>query len=277
MFTCKICGRKFRKSQSLAGHVSGAHSQNQATASETDNQTTEPATEVEAEPAEAAAAVEEPGTAEEIRGYLKKGYSFNQLTGQLHFDSRSVRREIVKMVPPAADSEQPTALTTIPVVVKSTEAVTPEFILNRLADGSDEWRKMLEGMMLLRAAQKMNREDVEIMRMQAEAEAKLLEPILRVMKEAREEQDAAAARAKESSIEIARNAAQEAAAETAREVATYFEQKKPDRVETKKPFEDMMSRVMETSLKKLLDIMFPGAGTEAPPGFSVKKIKKGGE
>jgi len=266
MFTCKICGRKFRKSQSLAGHVSGAHSQNQATASETDNQTTEPATEVEAEPAEAA--VEEPGTAEEIRGYLKKGYSFNQLTGQLHFDSRSVRREIVKMVPPAADSEQPTALTTIPVV---------EFILNRLADGSDEWRKMLEGMMLLRAAQKMNREDVEIMRMQAEAEAKLLEPILRVMKEAREEQDAAAARAKESSIEIARNAAQEAAAETAREVATYFEQKKPDRVETKKPFEDMMSRVMETSLKKLLDIMFPGAGTEAPPGFSVKKIKKGGE
>ncbi|MDD2672507.1 MAG: hypothetical protein PHW43_08865, partial [Syntrophales bacterium] len=84
-------------------------------------------------------------------------------------------------------------------------------IMQRLANGSQDWHLRLEGMMLLRAAQKMNRDDIEMVRMQAEADAKLIEPILKLMKETREEQDAAAARAKASSEEIADRAAYETA------------------------------------------------------------------
>ena len=85
--------------------------------------------------------------------------------------------------------------------------------MQRLANGSNDWHLRLEGMLLLRAAQKMNRDDIEMVRMQAEADAKLIEPILKLMKETREEQDAAAHRAKESNVEIADKAAYETAAQ----------------------------------------------------------------
>jgi len=80
-----------------------------------------------------------------------------------------------------------------------------------LADGSEDWHLRLEGMMLLRAAQKMNRDDIEMTRMQAEADATRIRPILDLMKETRLEQDAAAQRAKSSSEEIADRAAYETA------------------------------------------------------------------
>jgi hypothetical protein len=66
-------------------------------------------------------------------------------------------------------------------------------------------------MMLLRAAQRMNRDDIEMTRMQAEADATRIKPILDLMKETRLEQDAAAQRAKESNTEIADRAAYETA------------------------------------------------------------------
>jgi gas vesicle protein len=52
---------------------------------------------------------------------------------------------------------------------------------------------------------------VNIQKGSAEADAKRMEPILKLMKETREEQDAAAQRAKESNIEIADRAAYETA------------------------------------------------------------------
>ena len=62
--------------------------------------------------------------------------------------------------------------------------------------------------MKFRAAMLMVMDLVDIQKGLAEADARRMEPILRLMKETREEQDAAAARAKASSEEIADRAAQ---------------------------------------------------------------------
>ena len=83
--------------------------------------------------------------------------------------------------------------------------------MQRLANGSQDWHLRLEGMMLLRAAQRMNRDDIEMTRMQAEADATRIRPILELMRETRLEQDAAAQRAKESNMEIAERTAYETA------------------------------------------------------------------
>ena len=99
----------------------------------------------------------------------------------------------------------------LPVTTKGTEIITPEAIMQRLANGSEDWHLRLEGMMLLRAAQRMNRDDIEMTRMQAESDATRIKPILDLMKETRLEQDAAAQRAKESNMEIAERTAYETA------------------------------------------------------------------
>jgi hypothetical protein len=60
---------------------------------------------------------------------------------------------------------------------------------------------------------------VNVQKGSAEADARRLEPILRLMKETREEQDAAAHRAKESNMEIADKAAYETANQLSQVIA----------------------------------------------------------
>jgi hypothetical protein len=251
MFKCKACGREFRSKQALASHTGHAHRKKQPAErvplaypdipesspekpslkptgkevievpepASSGSPDTPQVTAVEPEPVpaskESTEAVESGTTgmsqAERIRYYLSKGYTFEQLTRTFNFPESSVYQEIEKVVPPegkAAGEEKERGL---PVTVKGTEIVTPEYIMRSLANGSEDWRLRLEGMMLLRAAQKMNRDDIEMTRMQAEADATRIRPILELMKETRLEQDAAAQRAKESNIEIADRAAYETA------------------------------------------------------------------
>jgi hypothetical protein len=84
--------------------------------------------------------------------------------------------------------------------------INPEAILNQylLGDG-DSGKWMLKGMMVLT--------DVEIMKGQAEAQSKAIQPILSLMEKSREDMDSAAQRAKESNQEIANRAAAGAAAQ----------------------------------------------------------------
>ena len=100
--------------------------------------------------------------------------------------------------------------TGMPAVVKKGDILSPEYIVQHLANGGNDRKTRIEGMMLLRAAQKMNREGAEIEILRAEAEAKRLEPLLKVLREGREELDAAAARAKGQSFEMAQEAADSA-------------------------------------------------------------------
>jgi hypothetical protein len=75
--------------------------------------------------------------------------------------------------------------------------------------------------------------------------------------------------------QAAQVAAQEAARETAAQVAAYFDQKKPDIASTPSPMEGVFARVLEGTLSSLMGKLFPGGGTETPPGFTVEKKQKG--
>jgi len=91
------------------------------------------------------------------------------------------------------------------------EMIAPEAVLRQYMGGTPEEELELRAIMKFRAAMLMVMDLVNVQKGSAEADAKRMEPILRLMKETREEQDAAAHRAKESNVEIADRAAYETA------------------------------------------------------------------
>ena len=88
------------------------------------------------------------------------------------------------------------------------EMTSPEAVLRQYMGGSDVELAELKAIMKFRAAMLMVMDLADIQKGLAEADARRMEPVLKLMKETREEQDAAAARAKASSEEIADRAAQ---------------------------------------------------------------------
>ncbi len=212
MFTCKVCSRKFKTEQGLGGHMSGMHPREREigeheafieTGDETnDDLPVEPTGEDNDDSDETTG--EEDGVGAEIRKYLSQGWSFEDLTRKLHFSDKSVRREIAKM-------ESPSGQNTLPVVMKEKEVMSPEALLRVYSNGSLEDRLELRGMMKMRAAMLMVMELCNIQRMTAEADVKRFTPMLEMLKESRSELDAAAARAKDSNVEIAERAAFEVA------------------------------------------------------------------
>jgi len=200
MFECKLCGKKFKSANALGGHMANAHPRNQSVAPAQINNP-EPNQEAQATETES----EEEGVGIEIRNCLNQGYNFEELTKQFGFSPRSVRREMEKFVRPASEQNN------MPVTYKQTEVINPEAVLRRYTDGSYEDEIELRGMMKLRAAMLMVMDLVNIQKGEAEADARRVEPILRMMKEGREEMDAAARRAKESNVEIAERAAYDTA------------------------------------------------------------------
>jgi len=194
MFTCSVCGKKFKTMQALGGHVGHAHPQHKLEDAP------------ETQPAENG-----PGVMENIRKLRSQGYTARQVKDEFGYARSTVDQVFAEYIQPEGKAEGDEREAGLPVTTKGTEIITPEAIMQRLANGSDDWHLRLEGMMLLRAAQRMNRDDIEMTRMQAEADATRIRPILELMKETRLEQDAAAQRAKESSIEIAERTAYETA------------------------------------------------------------------
>mgnify|MGYP001046307304 CR=1 FL=1 len=91
------------------------------------------------------------------------------------------------------------------------EMIAPEAVLRQYMGGTPEEESELRAIMKFRAAMLMVMDLVNIQKGDAEADARRMEPILKLMKETREEQDAAAQRAKESNIEIAERTAYETA------------------------------------------------------------------
>ena len=216
MFTCSVCGKKFKTMQALGGHVGRAHPQNK-TEKMPENNNPEPV-EVEdvveavpEEPSQTQPSDNGPGVMENIRNLRRQGYSARQVKEEFGYARSTVDQVFTESIKPEGKAEDSDSESDLPVTTRGTEVVTPEFIMQRLANGSEDWHLRLEGMMLLRAAQKMNRDDIEMTRMQAEADATRIRPILDLMKETRLEQDAAAQRAKSSSEEIADRAAYETA------------------------------------------------------------------
>ena len=163
-----------------------------------------------------------------------------------------------------------------PVVRKSgggEEMIAPEEVLRQYMGGTPEGDIELRAIMKFRAAMLMVMDLVAIQKSSAEADAKRMMPILSLMKETREEQDAAAARAKASSEDIADRAAQETAghligtiSQNNAQVGTSIEQirqmltgKKED------PFGRFMSMIQSMQqLTQMFGIPLPGMTAGAP-------------
>ncbi len=207
--------------------------------------------------------------ADRVKALYELGFSRKQLMEEFNF-SRSL---VYQVLPVKQEQNQNKNDLKLPVVVKGTEVITPEAILRRLADGSRDWEMRLEGMMLLRAAQRMVMDDVQIMREMAKAESDMIKPTLDVMKEARAELDAAAQRAQGSVVEVAQ--------ETAARVAAHFderlsrlEEKKPDISQAQRPMEAMMARTMETVMNQLTSRLFgtaQGGQAQLAPGWTDRR------
>ena len=178
---------------------------------------------------------------------------------------REIIREEITQKEAADDSKLPLVLKT----GKGQEVITPEGIMKYylLGDG-DTGAAMLKGMMMLRAAQLMVMNDVEIMKGQAEAQAAAIKPILDIMEKAREDMDAAAERARASTTEAAEAAAAGAAARAAIHIDEKFEelkQQKPDIATVQDPMRGLMARTMETMVNRLQGMLFGGGGGQVPP------------
>jgi len=216
MFTCNVCGKKFKTIQALGGHVGRAHPQNKTQDMPVSNNP-EPveAEEVAETPPEEHSqpqpSVDDERIMDNIRDLRRQGYSAKQVKEIFGYARSTVDQVFAEFVEPEGKPEDENKERNLPVTTKGTEIITPEAIMQRLANGSQDWHLRLEGMMLLRAAQRMNRDDIEMTRMQAEADATRIKPILDLMKETRAEQDSAAQRAKESNMEIAERTAYETA------------------------------------------------------------------
>ena len=216
MFTCSACGKKFKTMQALGGHVGRAHPQNKVEDMPQSNnlepvETEEVAEAIPEERPQAQLSDDSPGVMENIRNLRQQGYTARQVKEEFGYARSTVDQVFAEFIEPEGKAEDDDREAGLPVTTKGTEIITPEAIMQRLANGSEDWHLRLEGMMLLRAAQRMNRDDIEMTRMQAEADATRIKPILDLMKETRLEQDAAAQRAKESNMEIAERTAYETA------------------------------------------------------------------
>jgi hypothetical protein len=260
MYTCKVCGRKFKSIKALGGHTSSAHPANPG-AGDGETESSEPF-EVLPEDEVSAAEPEDESEASEIRQRIARGYNYEQLTKQFGYDPRSVRRQMDKVIPPATEGE-PTA----PVVYKQTEVLNPEVMLRRYLNGSYEDELEFRGMMKLRASILLANELANIQKTMAEAEAKRLEPLLKVLREGREELDAAAARARGQSFEMAQEAAEGAVGR----VLGYIDQKLP-KPPPPRDTEDVLTRM----LGKMTDMMMhtfesqmnpQQVGTKGPEGW----------
>jgi hypothetical protein len=286
---CEICGRDFPTVQALGGHVKNAHNE------EKENNTTKQEviitqpSEGQVSPGEAQETTtatqpkvaDEPSQADQIRGYLKKGYSVNQIHDQFGFKESTIRQEVEKMVPPEGnplvkkDDPRDDGLPVMRKMGGGMEVTTPEAVLRRYMDGSEQEQMELRGMMKLRAAMLMVMDLVNIQKAAAEADAKRLEPVLRLMKETREEQDAAAARAKASSYEMAREAAQEAVGG----VMNYIEDKLPKAPPPKtvdEAYAKRIDKVMDMVWNMMEQQMFPGRQANGIPEGWESEQQKGG-
>ena len=232
MIKCTECGREFKNPQALGGHMRGAHQEETQQDTSLNNAAGNPDTIPEKAEAsestvrETVLVQEETSQAEQIRTYLRRGFTIKQMTSKFGFSETTIRQEIARLVKPegeAIDDKAKQQDNVWPVIRKmggGMEVISPEAVLRQyMGGGTPEEQLELRAIMKFRAAMLMVMDLVNVQKGSAEADAKRMEPILRLMKETREEQDAAAHRAKESNVEIAERAAGETAGQLSQVIA----------------------------------------------------------
>jgi len=217
-----------------------------------------------------------------IERLLDEGYTPLQIEKEWGFPHSTVRDAAKKRILPENNLvKTDNGFPKMPLILKAgggQEVISPEAILQGylLSDG-DAGALMLKGFMLYRAAQLAVMSDVEIMKGQAEAQAKSLKPILDVMDQARRDMDAAAQRARESNVEIATKAAAEVGGQAVDWMEQKFNQIQSQKTEAaKKPneMEEMMNRMMGMMMKQVMGQMTGMPDTDTP--VLVDKRNQGG-
>lgn len=229
-----------------------------------------------------------------IAGLLEKKYSRSQLISDFDFATSTVDT-VIREYREGHDGNLPSELIAnedkakaeaknhdfqLPTTLKvgqGREAINPEAILNQclMGDG-DSGKWMLKGMMMLRAAQMMVLTDVEIMKGQAEAQSKAIQPILSLMEKSRADMDAAAQRAKESNQEIANRAAAGAAAQVMPSIDQLASQLASQKIASSPNpmaamFTDAMQPYLGQMMGNIMGSLQPKPGQPGPqPGQSVQ-------
>jgi hypothetical protein len=213
---------------------------------------------------------------ERIIGLLRKGYSRSQLINDFTFAERTVDnaireyKELYGNDPGEAQkvTEPEGRELVLPAKLDGKQVIVPEYLIQHLSfvDG-DKRQSFIDGMLVLEAARRTVMEDVIVLQGLAEAQSKMTETQLNILRAAKSE-----------SGEVARHAAQEAAQEAAARVAAYFEQKNPDIAPTPDPMTGFMARAMETLWNQITARMFGGGQpgqTQLPPGW--KDLREKGQ
>lgn len=200
---------------------------------------------------------------ERIEVLLDEGYTPVQIEKEWGYPHSTVQLAAKKRL--AAKGIKASAVAKLPSVLKAgggQEVISPEAILQGyLLEDGDAGAFMLKGMMLLRAAQMMVLTDVEIMKGQADAQAKAIKPVLDIMEQNRRDMDAAAQRARESGMDMAEAAAAGAAARATMHIDQKFDQmmqNKADIATVPDPMKGLMARTMEMMMNRMTGQMFGG-------------------
>lgn len=114
MFTCKICGKKFKAATELGGHMSSAHGRNRVEDAETQN--AEPdAGAVQSVPEEPQGELPEeeqpdnsnvdPGVMDSIRDLMRQGYTPKQVKERFGYARRTVDQVAAEFIEPEGKTE----------------------------------------------------------------------------------------------------------------------------------------------------------------------------
>lgn len=211
---------------------------------------------------------QEQTTKDRIIGLLRNGYTRSQLITDFGFAERTVDSAIKEYKQlqgddpeePKRDGDREAKELSLPAKLDSKQVIVPEYLIEHLSfvDG-DKRQSFIDGMLVLEAARRTVMEDVIMLQGLAEAQSKMTETQLNILRAAKSE-----------SGEVARQAAQEAAQEAAARVAAYFEQKKPDIAATPDPMTGFLARAMETLWNQITTRMFGGTEpgqAQLPPGW----------
>jgi hypothetical protein len=296
MEKCQECGKKFRSSRALGGHMSTVHAKQSN--SSTLQVAAQSQNEAEAKPPggkppevpDNVKETGEPSVSDSIRKLLGEGYSPRQIKGTFGYAPSTVDQVTAAFVEPDGNPVTDKKGDGLPVLRKigqGVEVITPEAVLRRYMNGEGD-EEELRGMMKLRAAMLMVMDLINMRKADAEAFALEVKPIIELMKETREEQDSAAERARASTEE----AAEGAATETVKGIMPWLEERLKEvetaakqRVEKKEPaypqFMKMMDGMMSQVFRPFMATfgMSPQSesslGQREIPGFSYKKVKEG--
>jgi len=171
-----------------------------------------------------------------------------------------------------------------PIVLKNGkgEALAPESVYWQLVsedgiDGERDFKALMKWAAAIELVQRM----VNIRKGESEAIAKTFEPVLEMIDKSRQELDAAAARNRETMMEVASAAAGEAAARATMRIDERFNQmqeRKKDIAEVQDPMKGLVARTMETIMNQITGQMFGGGqgGQQSlPPAW--KDERQGGK